>query len=1222
MRRNQKYFPPLATVLVLAGGWATPGSAQTEGYDPLRQITKQLVKANFLIVLDTTGSMGGDVNGVGLKDVEDSTGRLSWFQTSPNTDVTIDPGADSRGNSRCKPNGFTTGNNPVPKWDKNQCSLYKYQMKFELPSRLASVKNALGNSVSVILDYTAPGAAPQPSAGSWTTGNPTPVTSCTLASAGKLTTTSAVFNCAVDYGLTGAAPNYRSNPGFPYNAYDANGISSGPAYGVMGAVIPPQDVIGKNASKVNWGLEAFSTSRASCAVAELKVKIDTSDSNDVSAIESFLQLKKNAGLSAGGGTNTIGAMTFAKAIMQTTYSGGTLVDHAGVSTSMTEDPRYECNRPYGVILATDGLSNTCNTANGDWISPCGTCPGPSCCDTVSSAYDCPANWANFSAARADEIWNLNLGSASAPPIRKSPPINPRVWTIGVSPEVGPCELDYIAYMGRTDAESPSGDAGYGGFQPDSKLDFYNPYLPDPAITTGPNGIPSTYDGPTGQFKAAKFLGQDFNPPTNSHGHNAFFATSPKAVSDAVEAIINSTATGNYTTNSPTSGASVGDGSSALLPSAEFPSWKGHLYKYTYDPAKKQGDPGYQTFVWDAGETLKTTPSASRQIYTWDSSNNLVRIDSKPATLASLQAIAASNGVANASTVFTAKVVDFILGNDGSGAGRSWKLGPLINTTPAITAAPFAFKQAGKTPVHIAFEATYSKRVLNALAWVGSDDGMMHAFRYDSGVEELAILPPNLLGLQVQLAANFDPVKKLRVTGQPIGISNHLYGTASSLRFTDVWFQKSGSTPADYHTVGFLTEGPGGTLIAAIDITHPAKGSPADATKVPPIPAIPADANYDATNPVKILWSVTGGAGAGQINGLFTTWSVPALAATSYSNWTLIFGSGPNPNSVAGAQIAPKVFTMDLSGAPTSPTVNTLNLSNTATSLVGNQAFAPSVLFSTLAPAYFSDNVADLGLQADLDGRIWFSTGTTLKNAPYVGIDATAIAGGKSQPLYYPPAVSGYGFQPAPKGCDLFAFGSGSFYEKNPAISDDIGSGTKFYPNIYIAVNPKPSAGSPAAAISSAAQVTKIQLSNGLFSDGADVNPVFFQLGPRTQLTAAPFIIVPLNGTPGKNPAQALFIVYDPDKGCNGNAYVISIEFDLGATCGSSLIVDPKKTIAYDAGPGAASGFTVINGKVGVAKSAIGKVNGAAVRAGIFVTKASVVAGTSSSATPIWWKELK
>ncbi|HUM03609.1 MAG TPA: hypothetical protein VL084_15065, partial [Thermoanaerobaculia bacterium] len=50
-----------------------------EGYDPLRQITQQVIPPNLMIVLDRSGSMRWDVYGNELFEGDDSVGRLVWY---------------------------------------------------------------------------------------------------------------------------------------------------------------------------------------------------------------------------------------------------------------------------------------------------------------------------------------------------------------------------------------------------------------------------------------------------------------------------------------------------------------------------------------------------------------------------------------------------------------------------------------------------------------------------------------------------------------------------------------------------------------------------------------------------------------------------------------------------------------------------------------------------------------------------------------------------------------------------------------------------------------------------------------------------------------------------------------------------------------------------------------------------------------------------------------
>ena len=80
----RKAFALLLLFVMAFGGAGTAQGAATEGYDPLRQITAQVLRANLLILQDLSGSMKWDVYGNQLYEEEDSVGRLVWFTTCIN----------------------------------------------------------------------------------------------------------------------------------------------------------------------------------------------------------------------------------------------------------------------------------------------------------------------------------------------------------------------------------------------------------------------------------------------------------------------------------------------------------------------------------------------------------------------------------------------------------------------------------------------------------------------------------------------------------------------------------------------------------------------------------------------------------------------------------------------------------------------------------------------------------------------------------------------------------------------------------------------------------------------------------------------------------------------------------------------------------------------------------------------------------------------------------
>ncbi len=122
----------------------------------------------------------------------------------------------------------------------------------------------------------------------------------------------------------------------------------------------PLDVVGITTNQVNWGLMTFqdissdSTQSNWCKEAgnyNPLVPVVSDDSGDVTAIEDYLRLKYfsgggHPGLGAAGGTPTKGALHHAGDSLEDTWNA---------------DQKKQCQRPYGIILCTDGLSNTCNT---------------------------------------------------------------------------------------------------------------------------------------------------------------------------------------------------------------------------------------------------------------------------------------------------------------------------------------------------------------------------------------------------------------------------------------------------------------------------------------------------------------------------------------------------------------------------------------------------------------------------------------------------------------------------------------------------------------------------------------------------------------------------------------------------------------------------------------------------------------------------------------------
>jgi hypothetical protein len=989
---------------------------------------------------------------------------------------------------------------------------------------------------------------------------------------------------------------------------DPNVIQFGGAYQPSWTMNVWRDVVGSTKDVVNWGLMTFSTNDSADSLYNSLVNITTIDSGrgDVTAIEGYMQLRFLGGLRVYAGTPTKGAIGQADAAMTTTWNA---------------DPRKACNRAYGVILCTDGQSNITNTgspADAFWDStatPCAT-------DQLGTAFS------NFPPGAAETMYlNAHVAGAGDAIVRA------RTFAIGISTDVSRCELNRIAYRGRTDANAKKKDAGFILYDVGDPVvlrgDVRLPHI-NPSPDVGGTAIPTNESGPTPPSINEYTLDKPF-PTAADLKDYAFFASDAKALYNAFLAIVRSSASGDYTTSSPVSGASVNLGSTVVLTSATYPLWRGHIY------AKDTTDPLAIVDLWDAGAVL-TTPSqpwqptpATRSLYTWDPSDgHLIAIDAAHAgTIQALCGVACVTPGTPAGV--DSSVIDFIRGYDGTETFtvRPWLLGPSVNVTPAIVGPPQNYFQTGNVVNHKPFETTYAFR--RKLAWLGADDGFLHAFDLDDGAEVIGLLPPNLIASQITLYNTFlDPDPQVSTdTGQNASFlfDDHTWGVANSLRFADVWF---GAPTNSYKTVGFLTEGPGGDLVAAIDITHP---YPARSLSTP---VVPKDANFDPANPVTILWTKN----SSDYAGLFAAWSVPAIANDTFTTSKLTFGAGINPNSLYNDQRNASIFVVD-------PTTGALLSTSTVaplaspSPLVGHQTFADSVFFQTSAGGFQNDNIANLVLQGDENGRVnaLWRNGSWATPFSKVLIDLNAAAkvalGTDSpQPLYYSPAANGIGTL----GFQVFALGSGSFYETSPTVSGwnvnrtgspPASSGFDdtlpvFVPTLFVAVNPKKIADATFATTPLGAtlptdmssfviskviggETTGIPLQ---VTDPTYIASVHTRLGIHTQVTSSPLLVGNVS-----SPAQFVFFtVFDPDFGCNGYSYVIKVEFKIAADAAPTF----SATTVYAASPGAASGFVVTDSAAFVGQSGVGK--NAAKLVKVDIPKPSLPG--QPNFVPVWWKEQK
>ncbi|MGE5235717.1 MAG: hypothetical protein ACM3O7_05170 [Acidobacteriota bacterium] len=1076
-----------------------------------------------------------------------------------------------------------------------------------------------------------------------------------------------------EYTWTGTWTGYVPDPHPPIPLYDVNGSQvpvtnsldpsppsvAAPLYnapsnpraivGSGGVTQPPADVLGKTGKTVNWGLLVFPGLNGIDTVQQLEVPVDTRDTGVVDEIENRMHLAFDAttpGLNVGGRTPTRAALDFAKTVMQVTTDGGDVTDSQPVTVTLPQDLRgFNCKRFNGVVLITDGVSNDYNP-NGqcppasypdlsNWADPCLACSNcagpvanPGCPDggpSDPSVIHCPDQYTLFPAGRSEELFNVTSNvfrDVSNQPAR----LDVRSWVIGLSQDVGPCELNYTAYMGRTDAHDPNGRAGL----PDPN----NPSDVDPRLPTA-TGDTTTY--------------QTYAPTCPDHtptgGDYAFFAQDRDAFITALGKIVTAIGHGDYTTSAPAvTGSAQTLGTIGLVASARYPDWKGHLYAYDLsadcsDAARwdcslttpcgwveNPADPNSRrsNCKWDAGQVLSTGPDGdpattvdnnngtARLLYSWNpaNSNQLIRIQADSSTATALNGMCGGclDDPTGNDPNEAVKVLDFILGNDGNGTPRRWELGAITNSTPAIVGATEIWKQ-NNFPSREGFEETYSGR--HSVIWIGASDGLVHAIDYVDGVELLGLLPPDLLAKQRLLYENYrdhfdpaDPSNDQWVTGEDPVAQNHLFGVANSLRFGDVWGPASASWPCltgsgCYKTMLFVPEGPGGAALWGFDVTHPYPGRTID-TK-----AYPADPHYDSAVPVQPLWGITRSgqpAGTTQLATLGEAWSVPALGGSAYDSWELTFGAGWD-GTLPATGITNEVFRVNPVDGTLREPAYTIT-SNDSGARVRNQTFSDSVILGTHSPIFKQDNVVDQSVQLDLNGRMWF-----LKKGASSWTLSQYLNLGAGNPMYYPPAVAAYPPTATDPSFNMYAFSTGTFYEESPNVTGpnvgDTNDSSAFVPALHIDVVDLAHNNSQCGA-----SPISIPIRSILLPDGSGT------LGRRTQVTAPPLILVPTravlkpDNTTNDSPF-ALYLLYDPDASCAGISYIVWVDFDPTSCTVTNLA-------RFDAGEGAAAGFAIAGGKVILSKSHVGDTGRAEL---IEVPNLNISVGNQGSGVR-WWMELQ
>jgi Tfp pilus tip-associated adhesin PilY1 len=277
-------------------------------------------------------------------------------------------------------------------------------------------------------------------------------------------------------------------------------------------------------------------------------------------------------------------------------------------------------------------------------------------------------------------------------------------------------------------------------------------------------------------------------------------------------------------SAPAATTSVDLGNSVLVSSFTSGTWGGELQAIS-----KASNGSWTSSIWKATDNFPV----SRSVWTVDGSNNM--------------------------TAYT----------DSTLSGDNWlckKLGDIIHSTPVVVGPPPFYYPFDSYAIFKRDRTLVNKR--ESLAYVGANDGLLHAFNLKDGKEKWAFLPPNLHA-KLNLAANGGEYDMCSAA------YCHQYLLDGNPQVADVYAKFGGVDK--WRTLLVVGQRGGGTAYSALDVTSGQSPDPSN------------------SDPAKLLWQFTDAE-------LGESWADPAIervadatGQTGAAAWGVFFGSGYHEN---------------------------------------------------------------------------------------------------------------------------------------------------------------------------------------------------------------------------------------------------------------------------------------------------------------------------------------
>jgi type IV pilus assembly protein PilY1 len=505
----------------------------------------------------------------------------------------------------------------------------------------------------------------------------------------------------------------------------------------------------------------------------------------------------------------------------------------------------------------------------------------------------------------------------------------------------------------------------------------------------------------------------------------FSAKNPTNLVNAFTKVLNTIATRTGSAASLSANGSTTAGGTAIYQvSFNTSLWGGRLLARTIDV---NGSP--VSTLWEAGASGLNTQNydTGRQILTY---NPAVPggVPFRWASLSAAQQAALNTNPVLATDANGAARLDYLRGASANeGAGLNFRTrtcfdisGAVLTTCPAnvgklgdiidsgvsyVGKPPFGYPDTLESVTYKSFRTAQTGRT--PMVYVGANDGMLHGFRADTGLEKIAYVPNSVYtndgANNLSLLTWSSYTHRYYVDGTP---------TAGDAYYSGAWHSI---------LVGGLRKG--GRGYYALDVTNPSAFSEANAANIVRWEYTDTDLGY-SYSPAAIVKvsSSTGTAGAVGKKG----------------RWAAVFGNGYNNTGTGHAVL----YVVDIE------TGTLIKKIDTSISGGGGSVATPNGLATPAVIDIDDDNVADYVYAGDLQGNMWrfdIRSGTPSDWALTTNVTrlftARDAVNNNVQPITERPSV---GFHPFGFGGLMVYFGTGKYLES----SDNTTSGTPQTQSFY------------------------------------------------------------------------------------------------------------------------------------------------------------------------------